>query len=132
VFTRFRSARPGNDLGALRRFYAEGLGLAVLAAWDDHDGFDGLVLGPAGARGDWQIEFVAERGVAAPRAPTPEHLLVLYVPDAAAVRAAVARMAALGVATTPPNNPYWARRGAQFVDPDGYGVVVCTVEESIP
>ncbi|MBI3368774.1 MAG: VOC family protein [Burkholderiales bacterium] len=125
---RFRSARPSNALGPLRRFYVDGLGLTVLAEWQDHEGFDGLVLGPQG--GDWQIEFIVERGHEAPRAPTDEHLLVLYVDNVAEVRAAIARMAALGVAPSPPNNPYWSRRGAQFIDPDGYGVVVCTVEES--
>ena len=134
MFTRFRSARPSNDLGALRSFYGDGLGLSVQAEWVDHDGFDGLVLGPpaGAAQGHWQIEFVAERDLHAPRAPTDEHLLVLFVADAGAVREAIARMAAVGVAPTPPNNPYWARRGAHFADPDGYGVVVCTVEESQP
>lgn len=127
---RFRSARPSNALGPLRRFYVDGLGLGVLAEWQDHEGFDGLVLGPD--PGDWQIELIVERGHPAPHAPTDEHLLVLYVDAASDVRAAVARMAAIGVHPTPPNNPYWSRRGAQFIDPDGYGVVVCTVQESAP
>ena len=121
-FVRLRSARPTDAIAPLRRFYVDGLGLAVRAEWQDHEGYDGLVLGPDS--GAWQIEFIVERGVTAPPCPGAEHLLVMYVENAAALRAHVDRMAALGVAPTPPHNPYWTRCGVQFIDPDGYGVIV--------
>lgn len=122
MFVRFRSARPTNDLTALRRFYVEALGCAVLAEWLDHEGIDGLVLGPAD--GAWQVEFIRERGVTAPPAPSHEHLLVFYVEDEATLMRLVDRMAERHVAPVKPNNPYWQRCGFTFADPDGYHVVI--------
>jgi catechol 2,3-dioxygenase-like lactoylglutathione lyase family enzyme len=118
----FRVARPSNDLGALRRFYIAGLGLEVLAEFAGHDGFDGLVLRVPGSR--TQIEFTVAHGHAAPRAPTMDHLIALYMPDSAAYRAAVARMRAAGFAPVPSFNPYWDVHGSTFEDPDGYRVVL--------
>ena len=121
-FVRFRSARPVNDLAALERFYVGALGCTRLGAFEDHEGFDGLILGaPDGA---WQIEFVREQGVVAPRAPTDEHLLVFYVADRAALDARCATMDAAGCERVEPNNPYWLHHGVTYVDPEGYHVVV--------
>src|SRR5262249_33572726 len=44
-----RVARPTDELDAVVRFYQDGLGFAVLAEIKDHDGFDGVMLGHAGA-----------------------------------------------------------------------------------
>jgi catechol 2,3-dioxygenase-like lactoylglutathione lyase family enzyme len=122
AFVRFRSARPTNDLRAVERFYVEALGCVRLGAFDDHAGFDGLIVGAPDA--SWQVEFVRERGVTAPRAPSREHLLVFYVADRAAIAAREAAMRAAGHAPVEPHNPYWLRHGVTFVDPDGYHVVV--------
>lgn len=121
-FVRFRSARPANDLAALERFYVEVLGCATLGTFDDHEGFDGLILGAPD--GSWQIEFVRERGVVAPRAPTREHLLVFYLADRDALEARCAAMDIAGFARVEPNNPYWLRHGVTYADPEGYHVVV--------
>lgn len=43
-----RVARPSDDLDALPPFYLNGLGLKMLARFDDHNGFDGVILGHAG------------------------------------------------------------------------------------
>jgi len=126
---RLRSARPSDRLGALRRFYADALGLAVLAEWQDHEGIDGLVLGEPGSAGSphggWQVEFVHVRGEAAPPPPPgDEHLLVFYVDDRATLAARAAAMDAAGCPRVQPHNPYWARHGVTFRDPDGYHVVI--------
>jgi catechol 2,3-dioxygenase-like lactoylglutathione lyase family enzyme len=121
-FVRFRSARPTNDLRAIERFYVEALGCARLGSFRDHEGFDGLIVGAPD--GTWQVEFVREHGVTAPRSPTPEHLLVFYVADRAALAAREAAMRAAGNRPVEPHNPYWLRRGVTFADPDGYCVVV--------
>jgi hypothetical protein len=39
-----RTARPTSDVAASRRFYEELVGLPVLFAFEDHDGFDGVIL----------------------------------------------------------------------------------------
>lgn len=117
-----RVARPTDDLEALLRFYRDGLGLGVLYRFEDHDGFDGVILGAAGA--PYHLEFTRARGHAAGRAPTKDSLLVFYIPDATAWRAAVERMRTTGFASCASFNPYWDRSGATFEDPDGYRVVL--------
>jgi catechol 2,3-dioxygenase-like lactoylglutathione lyase family enzyme len=132
MFSKLRSARPTNNLAALRHFYVEALGCVVVAEWLDHEGIDGLVLGDPESKGkDWQVEFIREHGVTAPQAPTSEHLLVFYVDDALKLDAITQRMNAYGYTTIQPNNPYWARCGVTFADPDGYHVVVAKLPSTM-
>ena len=120
MFVRFRSARPTDRLGDLRRFYVDGLRLPVLAEWAGHEGYDGLVVGESG----WQAEFVHESARPAPPAPSLEHLLVFYVADRAALAERAAAMDLAGWPRGTPANPYWTRCGVTYVDPDGYHVAV--------
>ena len=117
-----RVARPSDDLDALVAFYERGLGLSVLYRFDDHDGFDGVMLGSPGA--PYHFEFTRAHGHAAGRAPMQDNLLVFYIPDADEWTAAVERMRAAGYEPTPSFNPYWDREGRTFEDPDGYRVVL--------
>jgi ribosomal protein S18 acetylase RimI-like enzyme len=116
---RFRSARPTNDLAALERFYVAGAGLHVNARFEAHDGFSGLIAGA----GTWEVEFVSEAGITAPRAPTHEHLLVLYLSDGE-VESRARRMDELGFRRVTPHNPWWSAHGVTFEDPDGYHFVL--------
>ncbi|MFW5692189.1 MAG: VOC family protein, partial [Chloroflexota bacterium] len=43
--TRVRVARPTDQLAAVVAFYRDGLGLPVIAHFDDHAGYDGVILG---------------------------------------------------------------------------------------
>ena len=117
-----RVARPTDNLAALRRFYCDGLGLQQISSFTAHDGFDGLLLGHPSA--PYHLEFTHQPGHVVGRAPTADHLLVFYLPDAAAWRAAVQRMEAAGFAPVPSCNPYWDAHGRTFEDPDGYRVVL--------
>jgi len=117
-----RVARPSDDLEALLRFYQKGLGLAVLSHFEDHEGFDGIMLGSEGA--PYHLEFTRAHGHVAGRAPTPDNLLVFYLPDAEEWKAAVQRMRDAGFAPAASFNPYWDREGVTFEDPDGYRVVL--------
>ena len=119
---RLRVARPTDDLETVVRFYRDGLGLAVLTSFQDHDGFDGVMLGHPGA--PWHLEFTTRHGHRAGRAPTPDNLLVLYLPDRAEWLAARARLEAAGHSPVPAFNPYWDRLGRTYEDPDGYRVVL--------
>src|SRR3712207_5919646 len=94
-----RVARPTDDLAAVVRFYRDGLGLDVLAEFRDHDGFDGVMLGRTGA--GFHLEFTRNPAHPAGRAPTRDHLLVFYLPDATAWAAAVARLEAAGYRAVP-------------------------------
>jgi catechol 2,3-dioxygenase-like lactoylglutathione lyase family enzyme len=117
-----RVARPSDDIDALLPFYCDGLGLRVLYRFEDHDAFDGVMLGHAEA--PYHLEFTRARGHTAGRAPTADNLLVFYLPEASEWQAAVQRMQAAGFAPVRAFNPYWDRDGATFEDPDGYRVVL--------
>ena len=117
-----RIARPTDDLEALLSFYRDGLGLSLLFRFEDHDGFDGMMLGQEGA--PYHFEFTRAKGHAAGRAPTQDNLLVFYLPDAGEWKAAVQRMQDAGFASVASFNPYWDREGMTFEDPDGYRIVL--------
>ena len=117
-----RIARPTDDMAALLPFYRDGLGLSVLTQFQDHDGFDGVMLGQPGA--PYHLEFTRCHAHSAGRAPTEDHLLVFYLPERAAWTAAVARMRDAGFAPMQSFNPYWDRTGCTFEDPDGYRTVL--------
>jgi catechol 2,3-dioxygenase-like lactoylglutathione lyase family enzyme len=117
-----RAARPTDDLEAVVRFYRDGLGLDVLYQFRDHDGFDGVMLGRAGA--GYHLEFTRKAGHHAGKAPTEDNLLVFYLPDRDAWQRAIDRLAQHGYLPVPAFNLYWDRHGQTFMDPDGYRVVL--------
>jgi catechol 2,3-dioxygenase-like lactoylglutathione lyase family enzyme len=109
--SQIRIARPTGDLAAASAFYGDVLGFAVLASFEEHDGYSGVIFGlPDASR---QLELVSHEGTLP--SPTSEDQLEN---DAARLRAA-------GFEPRPSANPYWARTGAVcFVDPDGYWLVL--------
>ena len=121
-----RIARPVGDLERSVALYRDGLGLAELGRFADHAGFDGVMLGLPGL--PWHVEFTVCRTHPMRPTPTPEDLLVFYLPDAEVWRARCATMAAAGFREVPAFNPYWQRRGRSFEDPDGYRVVLQQAE----
>jgi catechol 2,3-dioxygenase-like lactoylglutathione lyase family enzyme len=120
--TTVRCARPTDRLEEVVRFYTDGLGLTVLGSFQNHEGFDGVMVGVAGATA--HLEFTRKLGHIAGRAPTKDNLLAFYLPDADEWKAAVDRMKAAGYEAVPSFNPYWDREGLTFEDPDGYRVVL--------
>lgn len=120
--THLRVARPVTDIQRAERLYTEGLGLAALGRFADHDGFDGVMVGEPG--GTYHLEFTYCRTHPINPAPTPEDLLVFYEPEHAAWLARCRRMDAAGFKPVRAMNPYWERDGRTFEDPDGYRVVI--------
>ena len=117
-----RVARASDDLEALLRFYGRGLGLEILYRFENHDGFDGVMLGSPGD--PYHFEFTRAANQSAGRAPTLENLLVFYIPDPGRWHARVEQMRSAGFEPVPACNPYWDRVGKTFEDPDGYRVVL--------
>ena len=113
-----RVARHTDRLEAVVAFYRDGLGLREIGSFRDHDGYDGVFLELPGTGA--HLEFTTGGAHAAPE-PHPESLLVLYVGDRDAVRAAAERLSSEPV---PPANQYWAAHGLTFEDPDGFRVVL--------
>jgi catechol 2,3-dioxygenase-like lactoylglutathione lyase family enzyme len=122
VTTKMRVARPTDDLEAVASFYRDGLGFSELFRFEDHAGFDGVMLGLPGA--PYHLEFTTARGHRAGRAPTADNLLVFYLPDAQQWDEAVARLKSAGYEPVASFNPYWDRDGLTFEDPDGYRIVL--------
>ena len=117
-----RIARPVSDLERATAMYQRGLRLVEIGRFADHDGFDGVMLGIDGA--DHHFEFTRCRTHPLAPAPTPEDLLVFYFPDIAEWEGTCRRMLEAGFVGVVPFNPYWARRGRTFEDPDGYRIVL--------
>ncbi len=117
-----RIARPTDKLEAVVRFYRDGLGLPVIASFQGHAGYDGVMLGLPGR--EFHLEFTQhEHGSPCP-APTADNLLVLYIPDRAEIDTIAARLAAMGYHPVPPENPYWEGHSLTIPDPDGWRVVL--------
>lgn len=119
-----RVARPTRRLRELKKFYCDGLGLAVINSFEGHAGYSGLMLGLPGNA--YHLEFTEHEAArdADYSPPSADNLLVLYIPDGAAIAAIRARLAALGYAAVAPENPYWNERGTTIADPDGWRVVL--------
>jgi len=105
-----RIARATMRLAEIRNFYRDVLMLTVIAKFDDHDGFSGVMLGDSAE--NYHFEFTCEtEGVRLPP-PSEEQLGVLYLEDEA-WNAYVARVRDHGIAVVRAHN-----------DPDGYRIVL--------
>jgi catechol 2,3-dioxygenase-like lactoylglutathione lyase family enzyme len=58
--THLRVARPTDNLEEVARFYRDGLGFVELYRFENHEGFDGVMLGLKG--GPYHLEFTRARG----------------------------------------------------------------------
>ena len=117
-----RVARPTDRLTEITRMYSDGLGFQVLSSFEGHGGFDGVMLGHRGA--GYHLEFTTERDREAGGAPSPEHLLIFYLPDTREWTRACSRAETAGFRRVASHNPYWDRSGATYADCDGYRVVL--------
>ncbi|MEO6393145.1 MAG: VOC family protein [Pyrinomonadaceae bacterium] len=141
-----RVARPTDKLEEVVRFYGDGLGLIQIGSFHGHAGYDGVMFGLPGR--DCHLEFTAVSAGAGSQglvdgdevstacdsgratigdkfaAPSKDNLLVLYLPDRAAIDRIAEKLVALGYPAVEPENPYWAERGVTIEDPDGWRVVL--------
>jgi hypothetical protein len=108
--------------------YCRGLGLRVVGSFENHEGFDGVMLGMASS--SYHFEFTHCRTRAVTPSPTPEDLVVLCIPAETEWKARCASMLAAGFKQVASFNPYWDIRGRTYEDPDGYRVVLQQAEWS--
>jgi hypothetical protein len=120
--THLRVARPTNHLQAIADMYQNGLGLDVLSHFEDHEGFDGIMLG--NHEMSYHFEFTHHREHEADKAPTQDNLLVFYIPDREQWEVQCRNMMEAGFKLVKSYNPYWDRDGRTFEDLDGYRVVL--------
>ena len=117
-----RIARPVTDLAKTREMYCRGLGLEVVGSFENHDGFDGVMLGVDGAR--YHFEFTCCRNHPITPSPTHEDLAVFYMEARAEWQSACDSMLAAGFKQVKSFNPYWDVHGVTYEDHDGYRVVL--------
>jgi len=117
-----RIARPVSALERSAAMYCQGLGLRESGRFEGHQGFDGVMLGNAGL--DYHFEFTYCHTDPVRPAPTPEDLIVFYLPDRIEWQTRCESMLEAGFAEVAPFNPYWRERGRTFEDRDGYRIVL--------
>ncbi len=117
-----RIARPVSDLMKTKLMYCSGLGLAIIGSFENHDGFDGVILGQANST--YHFEFTHCRSHPVAPTPTSEDLAVFYIEESSAWQATCASMRAAGFRLIESFNPYWDVRGKTFEDHDSYRVVL--------
>ena len=118
-----RIARPTDRLDDVVAFYRDGLGLAEIGGFDDHDGYTGVILGLPDA--GLHLEFTNHSEGSPGAAPSRDNLLVLYFSDRERRDEVAAQLEPLGGAPVAAENPFWESVGAlTFEDPDGWRVVL--------
>ena len=117
-----RIARPVSNLEKSVQMYCKGFGLVEVGRFADHQGFDGVMLGRVGA--SYHFEFTFCRVHPVIPAPTPEDLIVFYLPDTSEWESACRSAVDAGFVEVRSFNPYWDQLGRTFEDHDGYRVVL--------
>lgn len=117
-----RIARPVSNLSLSTTMYCSGLELSIIGSFQDHNGFDGVMLGQVGS--NYHFEFTNCRSHPVQPSPTAEDLAVFYIEASPEWQSACARMLAAGFKQVTSFNPYWEQSGRTFEDVDGYRIVL--------
>lgn len=117
-----RIARPVSDISLTQKLYCEGLGFCVVGSFENHEGFDGIMLGCEDS--SYHFEFTICRHHPVVPQSTPEDLAVFYLPDPDEWRTRCDTMVAVGFRQVESFNPYWDIHGKTFEDNDGYRIVL--------
>ncbi len=121
--SRVRIARPTNQIEKVIEFYRDGIGLNVIGQFEDHDGYDGVILGMPDVQ--TQLEFTQHIEGSPGDAPSNDNLTVFYIEEEHVIQAIVQRLNKMGYSDVPPENPYWVDKAITIPDPDGWHVVLC-------
>lgn len=117
-----RIARPTDNLEQVTTFHTQGLGFEIVASFENHEGFDGVMLGHKNL--PYHLEFTHQHGHSVGKAPSQEHLLVFYIPDQQLWQQGIERLKEQGFNPVRSLNPYWDKQGKTFEDADGYRIVL--------
>lgn len=117
----FRYARHTNNLEQLKSFYIEVMGLELLGGFENHDGYNGVFLGKQDE--NWHLEFTQSDEVAN-HTFDDDDLLVFYPNSKLEFELLKEKLEHHSVQFVKSKNPYWNENGIQFLDPDGFGIVI--------
>jgi catechol 2,3-dioxygenase-like lactoylglutathione lyase family enzyme len=117
----FRYARHTNNLEQLKSFYIDVLGLELLGGFKNHDGYDGIFIGKQDE--NWHLEFTQSDEVAN-HTFDDDDLLVFYPNSKLEFEILKEKLESHSIQLVESKNPYWNENGIQFLDPDGFGIVI--------
>ncbi|MFC4777314.1 VOC family protein [Paenibacillus sp. GCM10023252] len=118
----FRVARPTHQLNKIVDFYTNGLGLNIVGSFQNHDGYDGVMLGLPSI--NYHLEFTQHEHAIPIPPPSEDNLLVFYIPNLESRDEVVSRIISMGYPVVEPENPYWKLNGITICDPDGWRIVL--------
>ncbi|WP_395061561.1 VOC family protein [Flavobacterium sp.] len=117
----FRYARHTNNLEQLKSFYIDVLSLELLGSFENHDGYDGVFIGKQ--EENWHLEFTQSDEIAH-HTFDEDDLLVFYPNSKLEFELLQEKLEHHSVVFMQSKNPYWNENGIQFLDPDGFRIVV--------
>ena len=124
-----RIAKPVRDLMLTEKMYTQGLKLTLLGKFENHEGFDGIMLGTSGMNYDFEFTHCKTHEIIP--TSTCEDLVVLYEPNYEKWQKMCDDMINAGFVQVTSFNPYWDVNGKTFQDIDGYRVVIQNAEWSV-
>ena len=118
-----RIARPTDKLEQVIDFYTTGLGLKVIGSFQNHAGYDGVIIGLPDK--SYHLEFTSHKEGSPCPSPTRDNLLVFYIPKKSIIETFTNRLLQMGYPPVPSENPYWEDHGGVTIeDPDGWRIVL--------
>lgn len=119
---KLRIARPTDNLDEITKMYISGLGFTLLGQFENHNGFNGSIIGHE--HHPFHFEFTHHIGTKVGKASTQDNLLVFYIPDNIEWLNACTAAKQAGFKSVLSYNPYWDILGSTFEDVDGYRIVL--------
>jgi ubiquinone/menaquinone biosynthesis C-methylase UbiE len=117
-----RMIRPTHQLNQLLSFYCDGLGFEIKGSFQNHDGYDGVLVGLPDER--YHFEIIQHENAVPCPAPSKDNKFVFYIPNLEDRNKIVKRLGKLGYDPVEPENRYWNQNGIEFEDPDGWRIVL--------
>jgi len=120
----FRVARHTNDIEKMVQFYTTILGLEVIGRFNNHEGYDGVMLGLQDL--DWHLEFTCcpEEDFHVNPSSQEDDLIVFYPRFASQMKVIEENIDIHRLEIFTAKNPYWHRNGILIKDPDNYPIII--------
>lgn len=117
----FRYARHCKNISQLTSFYTSVLNLEVLGSFQDHDGYDGVLIGLKGL--SWHLEYT--QNTQEPHSRFDEDDALVFYPDSLEAYSKILdNLKLFKIKTIESKNPYWKDKAVCFKDCDEYNIIV--------